>query len=127
MSIVEQYRSDLIQITENTNDFGVEMSITNGTQTLVFSGLFTEHNNSFSMESMESVNDRIASATITEKTLIDSGYPYKNTDGIVHLLNNIVTVSNTSGQTKQMIVVENMPDRNIGLIVLNLGNYGVDT
>ena len=122
MSLVDQARLDIELITENLNDFGQTMSITNGTDTIEVVGYHTKHHTAFDMDSVP-VNAKIASVSVTEKQFVSGSYPYRNADGDVFLHDNIVTVKDSTGLDKTYTVRENYSDEYLGLIVLILGTY----
>ena len=72
------------------------------------------------------VNTKNAHCTIDEQVLIDLGYEYKSfKKGIpeVDMIYHYVSFKDSSGQIANYIVRENIPDENLGLIKLLLGDY----
>ncbi len=125
MSLVDQVRLDIECITENLNDFGQNMNITNGTDSIDVVGFHTKHHTAFDIDGAP-VNVKIASVSVTEKQFVTASYPYRDSDGDVYLHDNIVTVKDSTGDDKTYTVRENYADEYVGLIILILGEYVSD-
>lgn len=69
------------------------------------------------------VNTKNAHVTIDEDVLVNLGYPVRNAKKEISLLQHKVSFKDSSGEIKNYRVRESLPDENLGLIYLVLGDY----
>ena len=123
MSLVEQSQKDAQQFLTNTNEFGVSITLTAPDSTVLeVNGWHVKHHTGYDIESGVMVNSKMGSVAITELDLINAGYPYRNADGEVKLLDHTVVVADVTTTPKTFTVRENYPDETLGVIVLILGD-----
>lgn len=123
MGLIEQIRDDIEQITTNSDEFGVPITLTSpGGNTLEMTALHTRHHLGIDTDGnlVDTPNIHIG---ISENVLIKEGYPYRNSAGKVDLKNHRVTGADSSGTDVQYKVVRWFPDETAGLIVCILGEY----
>lgn len=120
MSLVEQARRDVLQITTNKAEWGVDIMFTNpdGTQETI-AGTATKHHLSIDNEGAP-VNAKNASCTFCESALT---LPIRNTAGEVSLKGWKATWKDSTGSNITYMVREWFPDETLGLIVCILGDY----
>lgn len=126
MSIFEQSKKDLASIIQNSNDFGQQITIKTPTssENLDLVGFHTKHHTAYDLDGAM-VNSKNASIAISEKSLIDANYPYRNSNQEINMIAHLVDVVDSSGIVKNYIVREMFPDESLGLIVLILGDYEI--
>ena len=66
-----------------------------------------------------------AHVTIDEDVLIAAGYPYRNSKKEVSMLQHKVSYKDSTGTLRTYKVRENLPDDNLGLIYLVIGDHKV--
>jgi hypothetical protein len=104
--------------------FGFESDITLKKEEveITIQGLAPVHHLSFDTEN-NTVNSKNAHVTISEQSLKDLSFPYRNSGNEIYLIGILVSFADTSGNIKTYTVKENFADETIGVIVLNLGKY----
>lgn len=123
MGILDQARLDMQQITGNSSDFGVSISFTAPTsETATVIGFHTKHHMAYTEEG-ERINHKTASIAVAEKLLTDEGYPTRNAAGEIDFSGHLVSVVDSTGNSKDYICEQWFPDEALGLIVLILGGY----
>lgn len=127
MDLTERARLDAQFITTNPNDFGIDITVTtaasiNPLVTGTVRGLHTKHHMSFDTDGVM-VNSKTASVAISEKALTDAGFPVRDSEQEVSMLDYLISTKDSSGILKNYIVRSSYPDENLGLIVLILGDY----
>lgn len=127
MSLIEQARKDWLQITSNTNEFGIELKLfaPNG-DTAVVNGLHTKHHLGVDTDGRP-VNSRNAHITISESLLNDANYPVRDASGKVNLRNHKVQCKDSTGLTGEYIIREWFPDETVGVITCILGEFNYPT
>lgn len=122
MSLLDNIKNDLKQITGNQNEFGVELTFTApDTSTASVFGIHAKHHTGFDAEGFP-VNSKIASIAIYEETLSDFDYPVR-ISGEVNLRGHRVAAMDSTGIVNHYVVREWFPDEMVGLIVCILGDY----
>lgn len=127
MSLIEQARKDWLQITSNTNEFGIELNLfaPNGV-TAVVNGLHTKHHLGIDTDGRP-VNSRNAHITISESLLNEANYPVRDISGKVNLRNHKVQCKDSTGLTGEYIIREWFPDETVGVITCILGEFNYPT
>lgn len=69
------------------------------------------------------LNDRNAHICIDEDDLAAENYPVRDSNGEINLINHRVRATDSSGEEKNYIIKENLPDETLGLIVCLLGDF----
>lgn len=103
----------------------IEMITKDGSKTVNITGWAVKVSGSFDSDGNQ-VNTKNVHCTIDEDVLIGLDYPVRtNKKGIaeVDLLQHKVNFKDCTGVLKNYIVRENIPDENLGLITLWLGDY----
>lgn len=122
MSIIARARRDANKIVSNRNGFAIP--ITFSTPSLNFEitvyGTAKKHHTAYD-EMGNVVNTLQASVTVSEKELIQFGYPVRNDNGEVALKHHKVTWDDAQG-TYTYLISEWHPDEHLGLLVLLLNN-----
>ena len=104
--------------------FGFENDITlsKGSLEVHIKGITPVHHLSFDSNN-QTINSKNAHITISEQSLIDVSFPYRNSNNEVYLKGTIISFVDTSGTLKSYGVKENFADETIGVIVVNLERY----
>lgn len=122
MSLLDQAKKDIQQITGNIAEFGVQLTLTSpNSDVATVNGLHAKHHTGFDEEGFP-VNSKIASVAISEQWLVDANYPLR-VNGEVNLKNHRVSAKDSTGILQQYMIKEFFPDETIGLIVCILGDY----
>lgn len=123
MGLVEQARKDIQRITEDVNGFGQQIVLVSplgvvapviGLHRKINMGVDTEGN---------IVNSRQSYVSITEATLNDAGYPFRNATGEVFLANHLCYAKDTTGIVKCYEIKSWTPDEHTGIIPIFLEVY----
>lgn len=126
MSLLEQIRIDIQDITSNANEFGVELTLTapNG-QTATLTGLHTKHHLGFDSDSGRDVNTKNAHVSFSEQALIDvnPAYPLRDANNEVHLREHKIKAKDSTGREWTYKVLSWFPDETVGLIVCVLNDW----
>lgn len=106
----------------------IELTTPDGYKTVNITGWAVKVSGSFDSDGNQ-VNTKNVHCTIDENALISQGYPVRTAKkkGImeVDLLQHKVKFKDSSGDIKSYQVRENIPDENLGLITLWLGDYKI--
>ena len=120
MSIIDQARRDLLQITTSATGFSVPLIITTPAGTpFQVRGLAKKHHLSIDGDGVV-VNSKNASVSIAEDALKAVGYPVRNSRGEVMMMGHTVTYEAVPGLPMQYSILEHFPDEALGLIVFIL-------
>lgn len=106
-------------------DVNIEMITPDGTKTANITGWAVKVAGSFDSDGNQ-VNTKNVHCTIDEKSLLDLGYPIRTSKkGIeeVDLKFHKVNFVDSTGTMKNYIIRENVPNENLGLITIWLGDY----
>lgn len=123
MGLIEQIQQDIQDITTDTDGFGVDMRLIAPDSTeLELQGLHTKHHMGYDQDG-RMVNTKNAHVSFSEDVLVDASYPYRDTNGEVHLEGHRVVVKDSTRQDVEYVIREWYPDETIGLIVCILGDY----
>jgi hypothetical protein len=122
MSLLDQVRKDIQQITGNSAEFGVQLTLTSPSSVVAgVIGLHAKHHTGFDAEGFP-VNSKIASVAISEQLLVDLNYPLR-INGEVNLKNHRISAKDSTGILQHYTIREFFPDETVGLIVCILGDY----
>lgn len=116
MSILEQARQDIADITANAGDFGVQIRLQapNGA-TATITGLHTKIH--LAVDSLGlPVNSRKAHISFSEKALEGTAYPVRNAAGEVNMKDHIIFCKDSTGIEKKYRMQQWFQNETIGLI-----------
>lgn len=85
-------------------------------------GVHVKHHTAFD-ENGNVVNSKIASATFSEKAMIDVAYNIRNAGGEVYLEKHKVFIKDSTGVIYKYMVKTWLPDETLGLITCILTSY----
>ena len=124
MGLIDEIKQDVLDITSNSNEFGVSITFTNpdDTQTLVVTGTASNHFMQFDFESGKNINSQNTHVTVSEQLFINANYKLRNASGKLSVKKHKVSWIDSTGVSGTYEVIEAMPDQTIGLIVFILGN-----
>jgi len=100
-------------------DIDIEMKSPCQTQSINIRGWAVKHVISFDSDGNQ-VNTKIARATVDEDVLVAKGFTVRNKKGEIDLIDYKVNFVDSSGVLRGYSVRENLPDENLGLIMLIL-------
>lgn len=123
MSLLDQIRLDIEQITSNDQEFAVSATFTDlsgGTATI--NVIHSKHHMAQDTQGIR-VNSKNAHISFAENNLTADGYTVRNAAGEVAMINHRVTVKDSTGIDKDYVIREAYPDEMVGLIVCILGDY----
>lgn len=119
MSLLEQAKQDIQDITSNLDEFGVEMTFTAPTgETATIAGLHKKVRHPFDTEG-NLVDTTTAVVSFSEALLTEQAYPVR-TNGKVDLQNHTIAVKDSTDTTKNYKVKSWYPDQTLGFIVVIL-------
>lgn len=123
MSLLEKARRDLKRFLTDQNGWAVEVTVTNGTDSVTLKGVFSNHH--ANVEGLNGpANSLKATITIPEKILQDNNYPVRNQEGEVEMENHLCTYTDSTGNSETHVIQQTFADQTLGNIVLILGAYG---
>lgn len=114
----------------NNGGYQVDISMTtkDNSKTVNIKGWAVKVSGSFDSDGNQ-VNTKNVHCTIDEDALISLGYPVRTEKkkGIeeVDLIHHRVSFADSTGVVKHYLVRENVPDENLGLITIWLGDYTI--
>lgn len=125
MGLIEQIRKDIIQYTNNSTDFAVNLVFVSPENVeLETTGYHTRHHLSIDTDG-NLINSRKAHISIAEKNFIDAGYSIRNAKNDVTFTGHFVKVINSTSVEVKYIVNQAFPNETIGLITLILSQVKV--
>ena len=124
MGLIDTINKDILKITTNLNEFGVEMTLTTPDDLIseLITGLHTKHHLAIDTDGNQ-VNSKNAHISFSESQLTALSYPLRNANGEVDLKDHKVTVKDSTGLDKNYVIREWFPDETIGIIVCILGDF----
>jgi len=124
MSLVDQAKKDIEDITSNTSEWAKTADFTapNGVIQENVTVIHAKHHTGFT-ENGERVNTKYASVAVSEDNLNFYNYPIRDANDDVDMAGHRVDIADSTGVVKNYIVREWYPDEMVGLIVLILGEY----
>jgi hypothetical protein len=123
MGIIDRAQKDITRITSNPNGFGVPIQfISPSGQTVNVIGMHTEIWYDVNTEG-NVVNTKLANVAVSNQTLINAGYPFRDSNGVVNFKKHLVNVQNVSGNTLNYDCKSWHPDEQTGLILIFLNSY----
>lgn len=105
----------------------IQLTTKDGTKTVNITGWAVKVSGAFDTDGNQ-VNTKNVHVTIDEKVLVDLGYPvrtFRRKIEEVDFEDHIVCFKDSSGELKSYVVIQTVPDENLGLITLWLGDYKI--
>jgi len=118
MGLIDIVKRDVADILGNSDQFGVTVVLTNGTDTATLTGTTSSHFLKVDPDTGLPMRGRNVHVTVSMSAMTDADYPFRDGNNDVALVNHRVTV-----QGVQLIVREVWPDETFGLVVMVLGDY----
>jgi len=109
-------------ITKGGFEETISLTTPDGVSQVLTKGFATKHWISFDQDG-NSISSKNAHISISESKLVSLDYPVRDTNGEVRLYGHKVSVSDSSGVTKDYVINDVYPDETIGLIICILGDY----
>lgn len=123
MSIIDKIRKDAVRIVSDANGFGVSLTIISPANFAVeIIGLAKNHRTQYG-EFGNIVNGANATVTFAEDQLTKFGYPTRNQNDEVSMINHKVKMSDAQGNIIIYTIAQHYPDHHLGLIVCILGGF----
>jgi hypothetical protein len=125
MGLMDTARNDLNHFLNNSDDFAQDIILidTGGTEYPV-KGYHTDHTNQYDEYGVR-LNTKLISIAIPELTLIEINYPYKTPapKSEVDFKKHKAKITDAAGDEKEYMVAQWYPDRELGIIVVQLQYY----
>ena len=124
MSLLESAKRDIERITSNVGEFARAATFKAPTgEEVTVNVLHTKHHLGVDAELKKWANTKNAHISVSEKFLVDAGYPVRNAEGKVYLEQHKVTVKDSTGTDCTYVIEQWFPNETIGLITCILGDY----
>ena len=115
-------RDSLKYLTKGGFEETIFLKTKNGLNEALTTGFSSKHHINFDADG-NSINSKNAHICISETELVSLGYPVRNANNEVDLYLHRVSVSDSSGLTKEYVINEIFPDETLGLITCILGDF----
>lgn len=112
-------------VTKGGFEENIILKSADGFNTLETTGFVSKHWINFDTDG-NAANSKNAHICVDEDLLVAGNYPVRNSDNEVFLRDHRVTAPDSSGVTKEYVIIEWFPDETLGLIVCILGDYESD-
>jgi len=122
MSLLDQIRADVLQITTNTDEYGQPITFDNGTVSVTVNGRANKHHLSIDRDG-NATNAKNASISVSEQALTTLSFPVRDASGEVNLKNVKVTWTDSTSTPRTYMIRQWYPDEVIGYIVCILGDF----
>jgi len=137
MSLLEIARNDIKRITTDLNEWGVLMTFKtpiagpfdytfdftfNSSSMFTMIGLHAKVTLKVNGDTGQIINTKQAHVSVSERFFTEIGYPIRNAQGEVHLIDHQVSVKDSTGIIKDYVIRENYPDETLELVVCILGD-----
>lgn len=120
-SLRVQATSDWGRFSSDPDGFGTTISFeAPGAETADIVGLATKHHLSIDSEG-NPMSSKNAHCSVSEKLLVDAGYPVRLNDEVAMIGHKVAWVDST-GASKDYVVEQNYPDETVGMITFILGD-----
>lgn len=121
--LIEQAKGDWQKFSSDLNGWGVAITLTAPTAEVAnIAGLGTNHHIGVDSDG-NAINTKNAHITISEQLLVDAGYPVRDSDNEVAIINHRVSYKDSTGITKEYVIEETFPDETIGMITCILNDF----
>ena len=123
MSLYDQAKADIAQITSNSAEWGTDITIEdrNG-NTCVIQGIWSKHHLGIDTEGNR-VNTRNAHVSFHENQTIAQGWNIRNAETEVNIIGYKMYLIDSTGELKSYVIKQSFPNETTGLIVCILGQY----
>lgn len=124
MGLKERAKADIESITSNTNEWACPITFISpdGLITATINGIHTKHHLNVDTEG-NAVNAKKATISVSEKFLIDAGYPVRNSSNEVSLNGHRIKAKDSTGILCDYILLSIFPNETIGLLTCILEDY----
>lgn len=126
MGLQDQVILDINSITTNLNGFAklIYLNDLSGNEATV-KGIHSKHSNTINGETGTVVKGTNATASISESEIkaANPNYQIRNANNEVAMLGHKLNVTDSNGELRNYIILENWPDETLGLITFILGDY----
>lgn len=124
MGMLEQAQADIKRIRTDPAGFTRSMNFISkdGINSVYIRGMHSKIHMAVDTEG-QNVNSKKATASISESSLTDLGYPTRDAKGECSLKDDKVDVVDSTGVLCHYIIREVFPDETVGLIVCVLGDF----
>lgn len=117
---------DIVDITTSSDEFADPITFATPAAidppvTVTINGIAIRHSTAVN-DMGAGVIGKIARVTICEAALVAAGYPTRNADNKIALVNHKVSYSDANGDTYNAVIREVVPSHKFGLIVCHLGD-----
>lgn len=120
MSLIEQAQKDVQLILSDSNEFGVDIKLTDPNDTILnLVGYHTKHNTGFDLDGV-AVQSKTAYIAVSILDLVAGAYPFRDADDEITLLGHKAEAKDVSGVVRKYVVRENYPDETSGIVNLIL-------
>lgn len=131
MSLLDQIKLDIEQITSNSEEYAISATFTNpaGTETATVNVIHSKHHLGVDTDgnriNVKNAHIAFAENNLSAAGLASMGTPYtiRNAAQEVALTDHRVMVADSTGVVKNYIIRESYPDEMVGLIVCILGDF----
>lgn len=125
MGLLELSKEDIEDITSDIDGgWAAELTLTSpGGDVVVVNGLHTKHHFGVEPQLQKLVNTKNAHISVSEKFLVDAGYPVRDSENEVNLSGHLVMVKDSTGSEVTYRIEQWFPDETIGLITCILGDF----
>lgn len=121
--LIEKAKNDWQRFTSDPSGAGIAITFeAPTTQIAEITGLATKHHIGLDTEG-NPINTKNAHVSVSEQLLVDEGYPVRNGDGEVSMINHKVTYKDSTGVSKDYKIQETFPDETVGIITCILGDH----
>lgn len=123
MSLYDQAKADIAQITSNTNEWAAEIILEDSEGNIcVIQGIRSKHHLGIDTDGNR-VNTRNAHISFSENQTIAHGWNIRNDKKQVKIKGYKVSVADSTGELGSYVINEAYPNETLGLIVCILGQY----
>lgn len=123
MSLYDQAKADIAQITSNSAEWGTDITIEDRAgNTCVIKGIWSKHHLGVDTEGNR-VNTRNAHVSFHENQTIAQGWNIRNSETEVNIIGYKMYLVDSTGELKSYVIKQSFPNETTGLIVCILGQY----
>lgn len=121
--MLDRAKRDVERFTSDPNEWTRPIVMTPpGGPDYTVTGIHTKHHLSVDASYEKFVNFKNSHIAVTEKQLVDLGYPLRDANANVQLAKHQVQVPDSTGVIKKYVVDQWFPDETLGLITMILGD-----
>ena len=121
--LIEQAKGDWQRFSSDPKTWGIAITLTAPSAEVAnIAGLATKHHIGVDSDG-NAINTKNAHITISEQLLVDAGYPVRDSDNEVAIINHRVSYKDSTGVAKEYVIEETSPDETIGMITCILNDF----